>query len=122
MSHDVIFNLLIVYFFSSIVSAGGGCILPSFSLLNIVFKVNNKLTVFTRRCSGVSTVEFEQVNTGWITIIHCPTGIYLFLVNIRNTKTRSEMCSKLTINIPERRQKCCSGASLVNFEPISHLF
>ena len=32
------------------------------------------------------------------------TGIYLLKVNNRNTRTRCEICSKLTIKIPERRQ------------------
>ena len=33
-----------------------------------------------------------------------PAGIYLFKVNNRNTRTRCEICSKLTIKTPERRQ------------------
>ena len=32
-----------------------------------------------------------------------PAGIYLFIVNSRNTRTRCEICPKLTIKIPERR-------------------
>ena len=32
-----------------------------------------------------------------------PAGNYMFKVNNRNTRTRCEICSKLTINIPERR-------------------
>ena len=31
-------------------------------------------------------------------------GNYLLIVNNRNTKTRREICSKLTIKTPERRQ------------------
>ena len=31
-----------------------------------------------------------------------PAGIYLLKVNNRNTRTRCEICSKLTIKIPER--------------------
>ena len=31
-----------------------------------------------------------------------PAGIYLLKVNKRNTRTRCEICSKLTIMIPER--------------------
>ena len=50
-----------------------------------------------------------------------PTGIYLLKVNNRNTKTRSEICSKLTIKIPERRHWRRSGIFIVNFEHISHL-
>ena len=33
-----------------------------------------------------------------------PLGIYMFKVNKRNTRTRSEICSKLTIKTPEWRQ------------------
>ena len=33
-----------------------------------------------------------------------PAGNYMFKVNSRNTRTRCEICSKLTIKIPERRQ------------------
>ena len=32
-----------------------------------------------------------------------PDGIFLLKVNNRNTRTRCEKCSKLTIKIPERR-------------------
>ena len=50
-----------------------------------------------------------------------PAGIYLFKVNSRNTRKRCEICSKLTINTPERRQWRRSGVFIVNFEHISHL-
>ena len=50
-----------------------------------------------------------------------PAGIYLLKVNNRNTRTRCEICSKLTIKIPELRQWRRSGISIVNFEHISHL-
>ena len=36
--------------------------------------------------------------------MHLPAGIYLLKVNNRNTRIRCEICSKLTIKIPERRQ------------------
>ena len=44
-------------------------------------------------------------------------GIYMLKVNNRNTRARCEICSKLTIKIPER----LSGIFIVNFEHISHL-
>ena len=50
-----------------------------------------------------------------------PAGIYLLKVNIRNTRTSCEICSKLTIKTPERRQWPCSGVLIVDFEHISHL-
>ena len=50
----------------------------------------------------------------WKIAFHClksvricsffPTGIYLLKVNNRNTRTRCEICLKLTIKTPERRQ------------------
>ena len=59
-----------------------------------------------------------------------PSGIYLFKVNKRYTRTRCEICSKLTIKTPERRQAslwylncylwtyftCCSSVFTANFE------
>ena len=54
-------------------------------------------------------------------IFYYPAGIYLLEVNNRNTRTRCEICSKLTIKIPEQRQCRRSGIFIVNFEHISHL-
>ena len=48
-------------------------------------------------------------------ICKLPAGIYLLKVNNRNTRTRCEICSKLTIKKPERR------IFIVNSEHISHL-
>ena len=47
-------------------------------------------------------------------------GIYLLKVNNRNTRTRCETCSKLTIETPEGHHKCYFGVFIVNFEHISH--
>ena len=54
----------------------------------------------------------------WLASI--PAGIYLLKVNNRNTRAKFEICSKLTIKIPERRQWRHSGIFIVNFEHISH--
>ena len=48
-------------------------------------------------------------------------GIYLLQVNNKNTQIRCEICSKLTIKTPKRRQRRRSGAFIVNFEHISQL-
>ena len=50
-----------------------------------------------------------------------PAGIYLFRVKNRNSRTICEICSKLTIKTPERRQWRYSGVFIVNFEHILHL-
>ena len=46
-----------------------------------------------------------------------PVDNYMFKV-----RAKCEICSKLTIKIPEQDQWCCSGVFSVNFEHISHLF
>ena len=51
-----------------------------------------------------------------------PTNIYLHKVNNRNTRKRYEICSKLIIKTPERRQWRGPGVFIVHFEHISHLF
>ena len=47
-----------------------------------------------------------------------PAGNYMFKVNNRNTRTRCEICSKLTIKIPERCHWRRSGVFIVNSEHI----
>ena len=44
-----------------------------------------------------------------------PAGIYLLKANNRNTRSRCEICSKLTLKTPERRHWC---RSIVNFEHV----
>ena len=72
------------------------------------------------------TLEMLQIEVGSGLLISMqdralPAGIYLLKVNNRNTRTRGEICTKLTIKSLERRQWCRSGIFLVNFEHISHL-
>ena len=50
-----------------------------------------------------------------------PAGVYLLKVNNRNTRTRCEICSKLTIKTPEQRHWRRSDVFIVNYEHISHL-
>ena len=54
-------------------------------------------------------------------VIDNPAGIHLLKVNNRNTKTRCEMSSDITIKTQERRHWRCSGVFIVNFEHISQL-
>ena len=44
-----------------------------------------------------------------------PANIYLFKVNNRSTRKRCEICLKLTIKTPVRRQRRRSGVFTVNF-------
>ena len=57
---------------------------------------------------------------GWVKDIS--VNIYFFKFNNRNTRKRCEICSKLTINTPERRHWRHSGVFVVNFEHVLHLF
>ena len=45
----------------------------------------------------------------------------MFKVNNRNTRGRSEICTKLITKTPERRYWRCSGVFIVNFVHISQL-
>ena len=55
------------------------------------------------------------------TEIAFPANIYLLKANNRNTRTSCEICSKLTLNTPERFHWRRSGLFIVNFEHISYL-
>ena len=59
-----------------------------------------------------------------MTFLNKPTqpAITCSKLNNINTRTRCEICSKLTIKIPERHQWRRSGNFIVNFEHILHLF
>ena len=64
---------------------------------------------------------FKQLLILTTTFPNYPAGTYLLKANNRNTITRCETCSKLTINTPERRHWRRSGVFIVNFERILHL-
>ena len=63
------------------------------SLLLMMFDMQKKKFLITQeyRCA--------DVHDAWN-----PAGIYMFKVDNRNSRTRCEICSKLTIKTPERRQ------------------
>ena len=50
-----------------------------------------------------------------------PTNIFLFKVNNINTRKRFEICSKLILKTPERRQWRRSVVFIVNSEQILHI-
>ena len=56
-----------------------------------------------------------------------PASMYLFKVNIRNTRKRCDICSKLTIKPPERRYylwtgKCLMGNSFIIYKALMKSF
>ena len=69
--------------------------------------------------TGIYLVDIRYIYIERINQI--PAGIYVLKVNHRNTRTRCELCSKLTTKIPERRHWSCSGIFIVNSEHTLHL-
>ena len=53
-------------------------------------------------------------------LVPYPAWNYMFKVNHRSTRTKCEMCSKLTIKTPELRQWRHSGVFIVNVKHILH--
>ena len=53
--------------------------------------------------ANVISKEFTQNLKRLSQAVVAPAGNYMFKVNNRNTRTRCEICSKLTIKTPERR-------------------
>ena len=47
--------------------------------------------------------KLKEVKVNVVLNVSIPAGNYLPKVNNKNTRTRCEICSKLTIKIPERR-------------------
>ena len=80
------------------------------------------------RCLNFS-IDWNPFSICWksqIFLLHCttcwfhPAKIYLFKFNNRNTRKRCEICSKLTMKIPDWRHWRRSDVFIVNFEQISH--
>ena len=67
-----------------------GAGIHKFFILSVIFVVIIMKTIFPKE--------------GNAAVFKNPAGIYLLKVNNRNTRTRYEICSKLTIKILERRQ------------------
>ena len=67
--------------------------LISFFLPHFIFEL---LSIFM---AIINIAKLELINA----TDNCPAGIYLLKVNNKNTRTRCEICSKLTIKTPELR-------------------
>ena len=60
---------------------------------------------FCSNCSILlESIDWEERSYEMTQAWSNPTGIYVLKVNNRNIKTRSEICSKVTIKKPERHQ------------------
>ena len=69
-------------------------------LKNVIFIQKTALTLNVFFTTFLQT--YSEAHSGPCQISN-PVGIYLLKVNNRNTRTRCEICSKLTIKTPERR-------------------
>ena len=86
------------------------------------------LLLQSNRLNGtMSTLAFRLKSVWWVGKLNSevirpnPAGINMVRVNNKNTNTMCEICSKLTLKKPERRQWRRSGVFIVNFEHILHL-
>ena len=70
---------------------------------------------------GISLIKEIKVYNLESILMHVAADIYLFRVNNRNSRTRCEICSKLTMKTPERGHWRLSDVCIGNFEHISHL-
>ena len=88
---------------------------PSISLYSRWFKYINAFVKFHRLIKWTYTLADGGIT--WKRSCemrnYISAGIYLLKVNKRNTRTRSEICSELTIKTPH------SGVSIVTFEQVN---
>ena len=103
------FLINIIHFNSSRITK---CTLVSFYI--IFFKIDFRLVsliwpYFGRTKSYTSSLRFA-ISPSF------PENKYVLKVNYWSTRIRTEICSKLTIKTPERRQWRHSGDFIVNFE------
>ena len=73
---------------------------------------------FAPSLSNWNLQRLKKINSQ---IYQSPAGICQLKVNNKNTRTRRDICSKLTIKTPELRQWCRFGVFIVSSEHISHL-
>ena len=94
----------------------------AFDHFRVIF-THNSLSRILLESRQYSKKLHERYNLSTILTTPFPAGIYQLKVINRNIRKRCEICSKLTIKTPERRQHhwCRSGVFNVNFEHIPHL-
>ena len=68
-----------------------------------------------------NTLNKETLIKYYIISVIYPVDVYLFKGNIKNIRKRCEICSKLTVKAPERRNWSPSGVFIVNLQHISHV-
>ena len=107
LSKEIFLNIIVLY----------QCIVYWINFQSIYYfqnyiYISKSITLYT------FIVFFKSVES--LECILNPAGTYMFKVNNRNTRTRYEICSKLAIKTPQRRQWRLSDIFIVYFEYISH--
>ena len=75
-------------------------ILPKINNVQIISKIATKIKAYINNFLKTTDENLQEYLTH-INIQLYPAGIYLLNVNNNNTRTRYEICSKLTIKIPD---------------------
>ena len=71
---------------------------------------------------AVSLTIFIGISSDPVNILgYSPADVYFFKGKHGNTRAMFKICSKLTINKPERRHLSCCDVFIVDFEQISHI-
>ena len=99
--------------------------LPVFSSIArplLLCKRSKKSLKLTKKKIMVLFIQYHAKREVYCERTVYPAGNYMFKVNNRNTKTRCEICSKLTIKTPERRQWRRSGVFVVTLNIFHTLF
>ena len=86
-----------------------------------IFKIKFNFSVTDAHKQSILLFLFMQQHETWRCKKPNPASNYTFKVNNRNTRTRCEICSKLTRKTPERCRWRGSGVFMFNFEHILHL-
>ena len=84
-----------------------------FVCLSLERVINYQVQIFLIYHSKLNISSLESMK---------PASIYAFKVNNRNTRKRCAICSKLTLQTPERPQGRRCGVFITDFEQILHLF
>ena len=82
---------------------------------------NFAVFIFLNLAKAVQNQPLLETDKSSIKVNNNPANIYMLKVNNGNSRKRYEICSKLAIKTPGRRQWRRSGVLIVNFEHISNI-
>ena len=104
----------------------------NFVFFSVLFNLSAIEKKSVGECGGIENyfgiyLSYCKKSKTYIIFGSTPANIYLFKVKNRNTRKRSEICSKLTIKSTERRQRrrfyCYftpfSSVSIIDFEQVN---